>query len=126
MSLQACAVSLCNWKDNGKLRKDTKLVFDIIKRLDPLIMTDGRVIDRETELLIKPNHLRCMLRREYIENGGELRGRSLNLLLTKFMEGLVNIAKDIHSGKLAESERTGKALKELAASIPEPTQYLPS
>jgi len=119
------AFSLKKWKSDG-IRPDTKLMFSIVQRLDPLILTDGRFVDKETRQIIRRNHLKCMLRREYIEEGGNLRGRALDKVLDGFLYALVKISNTVHEEKQREAETTGKSLRELADWIPEPMQYLPS
>jgi len=96
LNRSSTGVSIAKWKDDGKLKVDTSLLFEVLQRLDPYVLTDGTFIDKETNKIIHRNHIKCMMRLEYIAAGGELRGKPLQFVIERFLIAMAGIAKRLH------------------------------
>ena len=78
----------------------TKHLFKLFQSYGLSVSSLGEFMDNETQKFVRRNHLKCMLRRDYLEKYGVLgiAGRALDKLIEGMFEGL-----SLATAKLAEA-----------------------
>ena len=55
---------------------------------------DGRFIDITEGFILHRNHVKCMIRSEYLGDNPEIKGKKLDIALEAFLDGIFEIIKD--------------------------------
>lgn len=80
---------------------------ELFKQYNIFITIDGKFVDCETKQLLRDNHVKCMLRRDYIESGhGQISGSVLVNIVERFMIGLKRAAAALSAS--GETDFTGE------------------
>ncbi len=90
------AAFIRSWKKSG-MREDCAF---FIKRMDTYgigVCTDGTFVLIEGLIPIHRNHLRCYLRRDYLEAGRMLSGKALDLSIGYFLDTVPRAYGILHS-----------------------------
>jgi hypothetical protein len=98
----ACA--LRKWKADERLKPDLTILLASAANLDLAIGPHG-FFCRQSGKRIHENHLNCLLKTSYRNEGGSLRGRALDKLLGHFKLILKRTLQGIASGQV---ERVGQ------------------
>jgi hypothetical protein len=84
------------WKTDGaKAQTDLVWAIETLKGWNPVVLNDGSLVDGETGKRLHRNHLRSMLRREYLEAGKPLSGRALHVMLDACIDAIIAINRKI-------------------------------
>ena len=75
------------------LRGDFKILADCLVSLPLALNIDGVWYDRETGRMMRHNHLRCVLRRDYERRGGTLTGSQLQKHIDAIMAGALKATR---------------------------------
>ncbi len=99
-------ITIKNMTANFETEYAAKLC-ELFKRYNFFITIDGKFVDCETKQWLRDNHVKCMLRRDYIESGhGQISGAVLVNIVERFMIGLKRAAAALASA--GETEFTGE------------------
>jgi hypothetical protein len=78
------------------LPQESAWLLDRLRDFNLGVSVDGEFIDSETKKVINTNHLRCILRRDYLSSGrNTLEGKSLNVIIDIFLNCLKRASKEI-------------------------------
>lgn len=84
-----------------------EVLTDIFKSYRLAITKDGFFVDMVTKKYMRDNHIKCMLRRDYINTGhGHIEGRMLCAIIDRYMIGIKNAAHEL--ADCGETEHTGE------------------
>lgn len=90
-------VSVRKWNADN-LREDVKYLIERLKLYDAVVHDDGVftvfVRDGVTKRIGR-NHLKCMLRRDYLNERTRYRGKALDKFLNEFMDRIGEVAKKV-------------------------------
>lgn len=103
MGITGCLIG--KWKMDGHIHGDTEWAFKKVQEWNPAILVDGTIVDSHTHQVMHRNHLKCLLRREYLTEGRELSGRALNKFLEAFLASLTGAISDIVEQRLVSEEK---------------------
>jgi hypothetical protein len=83
-----------------------EVLTEIFKSYNIFITKDGVFVDMETRKYIRDNHIKCMLRIDYIKSGhGLLTGKFLVSIIERYIIGLKDAAAEL--ADVGETEYTG-------------------
>lgn len=92
--MSAQAVGFRNARTDG-LYGDVKRLVECLMRLDLALNVDGVWYDRETGKMVRENHVKCMVRNDYIEHGGHLRGKDLQKHINAVLAGTLRMTREV-------------------------------
>lgn len=75
------------------IRGEMRVLAEILVRLPLALNIDGVWYDRETGKRMRENHIKCIIRREYQEQGGTLAGSALQKHLNCLMIGALRVTR---------------------------------
>ena len=98
-------MNIAEWRKKA-LSDDVAYLLGLLKRYDTIIHEDGTFTvimggDEKTGYraqVIGRNHLKSMLRREYMEAKRPLKGRKLNMLIEGFLRSMVTVSYESIEG----------------------------
>ena len=64
-------------------------LWRMFQRYNLFVSLDGRFFDKETKMQLHANHVKCLLRNDYLkQEDPELRGAQLSDILDRFLDGV--------------------------------------
>lgn len=83
-----------------------EVLTNIFRGYNIFVTKEGIFVDMTTRKYLRYNHLKCMLRNDYIKSGhGELTGKILCSILDRYLKGIKNAAAEL--ADYGETEHTG-------------------
>ena len=99
----ATANELARWR-NSKSREEVLFLSSVLERMPLGISDQGDIVDAESGKKMHWNHIRTMLRQEYINAGRPLRGKALQFVIDGTIDGTIAVyQKLIAENKKPES-----------------------
>lgn len=84
-----------------------EVLTNIFRGYNLSITKDGFFVDMATKKYLRDNHIKCMLRRDYIESGhGHIEGKMLCHVIDRYLVGIKNAAYELADS--GETEHTGE------------------
>ena len=89
---------LRKWKSSPEGQEDLNFFTKFMQKYN-FIVYDGEIYDPDTKKQIRPNYMKSMLRRHYLESGrANLQGRALDIVVESFVEA----TRDAHKNGISE------------------------
>jgi hypothetical protein len=95
----------------GETKEDVTFFLQCCKRYKIFVHINGTFYD-ELDNSVPANHLKSLLRREYLEAGFPLQGKALDLLIGFFLKNCILGADLVHRERVALSEIASKIEQE--------------
>jgi hypothetical protein len=74
-------------------RKFSLIFFDIFNKYHFFVSLDGTIIDSVTKQPVRLNHVKCLLRNDYLSGNPEIHGSLLNGVIESFLVGIIKAVK---------------------------------